>query len=828
MKKQKAFTLAELLVSILIISVILTLLAPVITKRVVNSSSITNSSSGSNINYNSQLFTYNLSDSACTQSADSENSLKCSFVVPSKARTLNALVVSGGGGGAGAAQPNIEYGKRELNATSTTKTPVRKEIEIIKGMKNLVVKELVGSGGGGGGASWGGSSGSGGAPQSQSDCDPYNALFIPAAYNGIGGKNLCVTKYNIGDSNGPTIASTVTHLNTTKNHTCPEYSTTCCWSGNTGGNSSSYCSINGTWGLNTTNYSGCSRTVCQWDAADASCATWAPAGSSAGSWRLPTKNEAEGWGSIISQEVSTATGKIQKYIGSKGLQLCDSFNTSYGSVYCYHMFARCSNGSTDDYCHPDRFWTSSFYTTQNYWYALLVAGGLGTTHTSASVAMSARCVSDNVGGASNSVLSGGGGGAGAYIKNFQIPDDIVSSNIGGKIVMYSAAGGAGGSSATSSGANASDGTNGAESYIEIYSKDDVLKWGLRVAGGNKGYGADSSNFGKGGEKTATTVCKLYEDNTWKTFNCTGFGLAGLDGAESTNATSNSTAAGGNGGGSMYNSMAAIGGGIGGGVSNSSGYQGSNYGAGGGGATIAFDGSNNALKGTGGEGANGVVELTYDFVYPSAAGGGGGGGAYVLVEDINVSAGTTYYITVGGAGKGGSISTNGGDGGESKIVFDTITYSLSGGKGGNTGTSATSSSEAVQGTGGEAGIVSTNVSDTSEIVYKNGSKGSDGSTFEAQSGSIYGGAYGGIGGKSGLDSAGGCGGLYPDSSVCVNMSVNGLYNQFISPLSMYGNVEYGSAGAGGGGGGWSENTTLYPNPGSGAQGQGGYVFIYWRE
>ena len=111
MKKQNAFTLAELLVSILIISVILTLLAPVITKRVVNSSSITNSSSGSNINYNSQLFTYNLSDSACTQSADSENSLKCSFVVPSKARTLNALVVSGGGGGAGAAQPNIEYGK---------------------------------------------------------------------------------------------------------------------------------------------------------------------------------------------------------------------------------------------------------------------------------------------------------------------------------------------------------------------------------------------------------------------------------------------------------------------------------------------------------------------------------------------------------------------------------------------------------------------------------------------------------------------------------------------------------------------------------------------
>ncbi len=175
-------------------------------------------------------------------------------------------------------------------------------------MSNVSVNELIGSGAGGGGASWSNTSSSGGAPQSQADCDPFNALFIPAAYNGTGGKNLCVTKYNVGDTNGPTIASSVKTV-TAGGSSCS--ANECCWKGTT----SSNCIASGSWSGHTTSYSGCTRTVCNWNAANASCQSWAPNGTSAGDWRLPTQNEMKGWANNI-QRVST-------YLGSDGLQLCD-------------------------------------------------------------------------------------------------------------------------------------------------------------------------------------------------------------------------------------------------------------------------------------------------------------------------------------------------------------------------------------------------------------------------------------------------------------------------------------------------------------------------
>ena len=139
---------------------------------------------------------------------------------------------------------------------------------------------------------------------------------------------------------------------------------------------------------------------------------------------------------------------------------------------------------------------------------------------------------------------------------------------------------------------------------------------------------------------------------------------------------------------------------------------------------------------------------------------------------------------------------------------------------------------IQGIGGSGGIVSSNVSDTTNIKYKNGSKGEDGGSFtkdDTHSNSTnYGGSYGGVGGVSGIDTKGSCSGLFIDSSICSNTTVNGITNTFVAPIINNTAIDYGQAGAGGGGGGWSENTILYPNPGSGSQGQGGYVFIYWRE
>ena len=91
MKKQKAFTLAELLVSILIISVILTLLAPVITKRAKESISVSTSS------LNSKLYIYNKSNPECSEISGVNNSIQCLFTVPSGVKRINAIAVSGGG-----------------------------------------------------------------------------------------------------------------------------------------------------------------------------------------------------------------------------------------------------------------------------------------------------------------------------------------------------------------------------------------------------------------------------------------------------------------------------------------------------------------------------------------------------------------------------------------------------------------------------------------------------------------------------------------------------------------------------------------------------------
>ena len=789
--KKPAFTLAELLVALLIIAVILTLLAPVLTKRGKQALTIGKK------NYQYKLYTYDKTNPECEEIAGVDNSLKCNFTVPAQVSLINAIAVSGGGGGAGATQSSVEYSKLLTVASLNQTTDKRQEIPIGPDITNITVKHLSGSGAGGGGASWTSSGSSGGAPTSQADCDPFNALFIPAAYNGSGGKNTCVTKYNVGNTYGPTIASSTTTV-TAGSGSCS--ANECCWTGYTVG----ICNSG-----HPTSYSGCYRTVCTWYAANASCQSWAPNGTSAGDWRLPTQNEMKGWANNIE--------RVSAYLGSDGLQLCDHFSFYYGSVRCYASGNFCSGADTD-VCYPNGVWSSP----SGYSFYLSSGNFAGPYSDLARYAHSARCVLES-GLGSNTALSGGGGGAGAYIKNYQIPSNIITSNIGGKIVLYAAAGGSGGNSASSQGSSASNGSNGNTSYIEIYDKDNVLKWGLRAPGGNYGYGATTTSFGNGGGERAINTCQLYENGAWKNINCTGAGLEGNNGAKNESASSTSTANGGNGAGSLYNSTNATGGGSGGNVSSANGYNGTLYGAGGGGATVTFDSSNNSTAGKGGSGANGVAEITYDKIYQAAAGGGGGGGAMVKLENIEVSSGNTYTLNVGAGGKAGAVNSNGFDGGESSVTFEAITYSLSGGKGGKYGTASSSAEILIQGVGGDGGIVSTNSSDTTDVTYNNGSKGSDAESVVDNS-VVYG-SMGGTGGTSGIGSKGGCGGYTVlDGFVCKNLQTNGSSASFAQPSQSA--TDYGSAGAGGGGGGWDMSQ---PNTsGLGAVGQNGYVFIYWLE
>ena len=108
-------------------------------------------------------------------------------------------------------------------------------------------------------------------------------------------------------------------------------------------------------------------------------------------------------------------------------------------------------------------------------------------------------------------------------------------------------------------------------------------------------------------------------------------------------------------------------------------------------------------------------------------------------------------------------------------------------------------------------------------YRNGKAGGEGKNATNGSGD----SWGGLGGESALRIIGGCGGLNLISP-CSNSSINGLSINFEGPKDITKTVEYGSAGTGGGGGGWSFDVSKYPTPGTGGNGQDGYVYIYWTK
>ena len=260
-----AFTLAELLITTAIIAFVLTLFAPVLTKRAYENMKSTSSG------FQSKLYLYDKSNPDCEEIAGVDNTLQCKFNVPNGVSKINAILVSGGGGGAGASAFEVKDDVKFSALNPSTTASTKKELTISQGMSNVVITELIGSGAGGGGAAY---TSSNGTPKSQADCDPFNALFIPASYNGSGGRNSCVTKYNVGDAYGPSTPSGVRVVSAGSN--C---SGNCCWQGNT----STSCTATGN---GNSTYSGCNRTVCTRGAAYAACSKWAPSVQVLGGCRL--------------------------------------------------------------------------------------------------------------------------------------------------------------------------------------------------------------------------------------------------------------------------------------------------------------------------------------------------------------------------------------------------------------------------------------------------------------------------------------------------------------------------------------------------------------
>ncbi len=171
-----------------------------------------------------------------------------------------------------------------------------------------------------------------GEPASQADCDRYDALFIPAQYNGNAkGRNICITKYNFFDSTKITFndegsaAKLGVYFNNIDN-ICDRQS--CCWTGG-GSQTAKSCTASG-------NYPGCKRTVCQHTAAEILCKNWQPDGTQRGSWRLPTKSELDAMGKYITQETSYSYF-LNAYLYDNGLNFCDNTTTVYGAYLCSYL-----------------------------------------------------------------------------------------------------------------------------------------------------------------------------------------------------------------------------------------------------------------------------------------------------------------------------------------------------------------------------------------------------------------------------------------------------------------------------------------------------------
>ena len=794
--KQKAFTLAELTLAIIIISILIVGFAPVITKRLQDNIKVNANTQGE---YKLYLFGECEDTPGCTLSAGA-NACDCKFSAPQDAKLLNVVMVSGGGAGGNATE---SWAKSISESHASENASSRKNLPIVQGMHDVKITYISGSGGGGGGGSWD-EIWSDTPPASQADCDPYDAKFLTAEQNG--GYAACVTKYNVGDISkaqnwgvAPTVVLNKTGVKCTGDN--------CCWHGRNGRTSATCTNENGSYG-------GCNRSVCKYYAAKESCETLTfPSAAKQREWRLPTVKEMTAWSAVFNT--------ISAYQKDNGIMICGGMS-GFGVAQCHHQYS--CPGTQAGYCTPDHTWSEDYdASVGEFGYSSFDCnnGNFYLELRSKQYAQSTRCIfAPEVVRPS---LSGGGGGGAPFIKNYTIPDDVIKSNVGGTIILYSAPGGKGGASASSQGAKGSDGEDGEEALIQIKDKNNKTVWALKVLGGKGGKGATSSSGGAGGAQSPqNNSCQIYENNTWKNINCTGYGEKGRSGTKVSSADETTAAQGGTGGGSTYNSDSHIGGGTGGGANATDGGNGTVYGAGGGGGTVGFDSSENPKKGKGGKGHMGAITIEYKVWEKSAAGGGGGGGAFIKVRDINITPNGTYDIRIGAGGTaGGYFGNDGNNGGDSFIKFGTLSYIASGGEGGKGGKIDTSSGILTHGTGGAGAKALLNTVNKADTEYHNGKAGTAGANVSDSA------TRGGYGGESGIKVKGGCGGMFSDPAVCTNPNANGISIPFVAPDNITQNVDYGTAGAGGGGGGWNYDGSRGIS-GWGAKGQDGYVYIYWSK
>ncbi len=663
-----AFSLVEMLMALLVASLLLAALAPVMTKKLGNEN-INVSGTGGMI---PSAFCAFVNDTTEEMIIGNEDKEAC--VVPENVYSAGAIIASGGGGGGGAVGMAKSSTSHTLITTvNTTNNDLREEKKFDKYTRDIIVK-ITGAGGGGGGGNFN-STGSF-KPVKQADCEPFG-IYITPEQNGTK-YGICVSKYNPGENRdgSPDIPASVTKVPVGTR--CSGGN--CCWYGQTA--AAGKCNAAGG------DYSGCSRTMCQSKAANTVCANWKPLGENGPSGRVPKRAEYISWAPYLKYNsmIPNSTGPLNKL-----LQLCDNYST-YGATWCEASHNTCMgsyggscNSTTNvwpDMCHPRSIHLGDVVPNNTSCsYAAVLDSGNATAPGAYNGldAYSVRCAVDKT--YTFNSFTGGGGGSGVF-AHVKVPDSVAvrATQYGdGIIKTYAGAGGKGGEKE-----NTAKGSNGSRSFVEILDSNNSRIWSLRVSGGVGGNGASKTAGGVGGSKV-DAVCDYFDITnekykTEQTIACNKIPgiISQSDGLQGEDGDSDNPNEAGYGGSGFWSGTASN--------KTAVGTSGILPGAGGGGGTCV-EGSDmdDYVCNDGGNGSGGAIDVSYKIAYPGAGGGGGSAGTVLHIKSFQVRPGDVIKAKIGEGGRGGIPAVNGSDGGNSYIELANGTkYEVEGGGGGLAG------------------------------------------------------------------------------------------------------------------------------------------------
>ncbi len=165
---------------------------------------------------------------------------------------------------------------------------------------------------------------------------PANTLYVK-----INDRELCITQYNMGDKTEFPVDIPGVYVVSAGSY-CG--ASACCWQGQTSGNYDCDSNNGG--------YSGCNRTVCNYNAAKILCSKLNYGGLA---WSLP------GYSYFKVLHLTYSQNK-----GTSGLMLC-ARERGHGSAYCGVNYYDCEGTNDDNDCYPHGVWSGSTYDDSNAW-----------------------------------------------------------------------------------------------------------------------------------------------------------------------------------------------------------------------------------------------------------------------------------------------------------------------------------------------------------------------------------------------------------------------------------------------------------------------------